>query len=212
MSSQNDASLSVSREDIITQIDAIKSAVSVDFDESQTEEVFNFFSQLIAKIDTLNRDGRNGIWAYILRNSFRPGLVLGQFNGLVSNPPWLALSKVANNPYQVILKKMAEDFDIKPSGSSHLHIELATIFLLYAIQQYLVDDAQIGCIVPDTILNGHHHNPFRKFQFVTSTRAVPFAVNEIWKVQEHVFKNNAVILFGHKNEPDVNSDEPFPGK
>lgn len=212
VSSQNSVSLSVSREDIITHIDAIKSAVSVDFDESQKEELLNFFNQLISKIDILNRDGRNGIWAYILRNSFRPGLVLGQFNGLVSNPPWLALSKVANNPYQFILKKMAEDFDIKPSGSSHLHIELATIFLLYAIRQYLVDDAQIGCIVPDTILNGHHHNPFRKYQFVTSKRAVPFEITELWKVQEHVFKNNAVILFGYKNEPDVNSDEPIQGQ
>jgi hypothetical protein len=212
VSSQNETSLSVSREDIIAQIDAIKFAVSVDFDESQIEEVFNFFSQLISKIDALNRDGRNGIWAYILRNSFRPGLVLGQFNGLVSNPPWLALSKVANNPYQVILKKMAEDFDIKPSGSSHLHIELATIFLLYAIQQYLVDGAQIGCIVPDTILNGHHHNPFRKFQFVTSNGAVPFEIDEIWKVQEHLFKNNAVVLFGNKNEPNINSVEPFKGQ
>jgi len=210
--SQNDLSLTLNREDIIAQINAIKSAVSVDFDEHQTEEVYNFFNQLICRIDALNRDGRNGIWAYILRNSFRPGLVLGQFNGLVSNPPWLGLSKVANNPYQFILKKMAEDFNIKPSGSSHLHIELATIFLLYALKQYLVDNAQIGCIVPDTILNGHHHNPFRKFQFVTSKRAVPFQINEIWKVQDHVFKNNAVILFGRKNNPDVNSDQPIPGQ
>jgi hypothetical protein len=174
-------------------------------------QILTFIKELITTIDQLNRDGRNGIWAYILRNSFKPGLVTGQFNGLVSNPPWLALSKIANNPYQVILKHKAEAFDIKPPGSSHLHIELATIFLLHAIQKYLIENAHIGCIVPDTILNGHHHNPFRKFQFFTSTVPIAFDITEIWKVQEHAFKNNAVILYGTKSNPDVNSEQPIPG-
>lgn len=47
--------------------------------------------------------GRNGIWAFILRNTYRPGLLAGRFNGLVSNPPWLAMSSLGNNPYRQIL-------------------------------------------------------------------------------------------------------------
>lgn len=212
MSAQSDSALNLTKEDVLLQIESIRDAVSVEFDATQVEEIGTFFSEFTQKIDLLNKDGRNGIWSYILRNSFRPGLVLGQFNGLVSNPPWLALSKVANNPYQVILKKKAEEFDIKPSGSSHLHIELATIFLLHAVQQYLIPNASVGCITPETILNGHHHNPFRKFQFSTSKSPVPFDINEIWKVQEHVFKNNAIVLFGKKSEPNADSEQPIPGE
>lgn len=199
ISNKQQIAISLNEEELKRHLESIQNDVSIEFKDGYLEEILTFFTQFIYTVDELNRDGRNGIWAYILRNSFRPGLVLGQFNGLVSNPPWLALSKVANNPYQVALKRMADDFGIKPSGSSHLHIELATIFLLYAIRQYLVTGAQIGCIVPETILNGHHHNRFRKAQFTTSSKAVQFDIKEIWKVQEHVFKNNAAVLFGSKD-------------
>ncbi|MGY3053844.1 hypothetical protein ACVWYG_002045 [Pedobacter sp. UYEF25] len=211
-SAEGQPSLIIDLSDLTSQVLSIQVEVGVDLDGEQIIEVTEFLNALMEKIDLLSRDGRNGIWSYILRNSFRPGLVLGQFNGLVSNPPWLALSKVAHNPYQTILKKKADNFGIKPPGSSHLHIELATIFLLHAIQQYLVDGAQIGCIVPETLLNGHHHNPFRKMAFSTASSAVAFDIDEIWKVQEHVFKNNAIVLFGVKESPDLSSADPISGK
>jgi hypothetical protein len=170
------------------------------------------WSDLIEKIDLLSRDGRNGVWIFILRNSYRPGLVAGQFNGLVSNPPWLALSKIAQNPYQEVLKKKAEAFCIKPTGSSHLHIELATIFLLHAIDRYLSANAFIGCINPETVLNGHHHNPFRIGAYAAAPdSAIEFQVEEIWRVEEGTFKNRAVVLIGRKAEYSATKPDPIPG-
>lgn len=201
----------VSDDLIAFYLDSTITELEVEFEDEQKAQVLTFLKELILTIDKLNRDGRNGIWSYILRNSFRPGLVAGQFNGIVSNPPWLALSKIADNPYQSILKHKAESFDIKPPGSSHLHIELATIFLLHAVQKYLIENGKVGCIVPETILNGHHQNPFRKYKFFTSSNPVPLDIEEVWKTQEHVFKNNAVILFGSKNDPDITSTQPIPG-
>lgn len=203
--------LYIEKDELLIHIQDIITNLARDITPEQIEMILDFLKQFINKIDILNRDGRNGIWSYILRNSFRPGLVLGQFNGLVSNPPWLALSKVADNPYHVVLKRKAEEFGIKPEGSSHLHIELATIFLLHAVRQYLAAGAQIGCIVPDTVLNGHHHNPFRKSRYLTSKISVPFKVNEIWKIDGFVFKNKAAILFGEKQQPDENPSISIPG-
>ncbi len=156
-------------------------------------------------------NGRNGIWVFILRNSYRPGLVAGQFNGLVSNPPWLALSKIADNPYKDVLRKRAEAFGIKPAGQSHLHIELATIFLLHAVDRYLQPGAAVGCIVPDTVLNGHHHNPFRVGAYASAKRPVEFALDEIWRVQKATFKNEACVLFGHKSQLKIGLPNPIPG-
>lgn len=201
----------ISDELIEFYFESILSDLGLEIQDDLRPQILVFLKELILTIDKLNRDGRNGIWSYILRNSFRPGLVEGQFNGLVSNPPWLALSKIAKNPYQNILKHKAEAFDIKPPGSSHLHIELATIFLLHAVQKYLAEDGKVGCIVPETILNGHHQNPFRKFQFFISQNPISFDITEIWKLQKHVFKNNAVVLFGSKIHPDINSTVPIPG-
>ncbi|MBI1278444.1 MAG: hypothetical protein GC179_09990 [Anaerolineaceae bacterium] len=175
--------------------------------EDEESETHKFCMELLISLDMLQRVGHNGIWAFVLRNSYRPGLVAGQFNGLVSNPPWLALSKVADNPYKDALRDRAEGYGIKPGGSSHLHIELATTFLLHAIEKYLADNAVIGCVLPETILSAHHHNPFREANYQKTAKPVPFLVNNIWRVEKGTFKNEAIVLFGkkeitHKAIPD----------
>lgn len=157
-----------------------------------------FIEALLTTLEALQRTGRNGIWAFVLGNSYRPGLLSGKFNGLVTNPPWLAMSKVANNPYKETLGVMAEKLGIKPPGASHLHVELATIFLLHAIYRYLQDGAIIGCVLPESITSAHHHNPFRLGAYRSAPRPVPFVPNELWWVEKGTFKNEAIVLFGTK--------------
>jgi methylase of polypeptide subunit release factors len=157
-----------------------------------------FVLELLDTLEALQRSGRNGIWAFILGNSYRPGLVSGMFNGLVSNPPWLAMSKVANNPYKGSLVAMAESHGIKPSGASHLHAEMATIFLLHAIARYLNKNAAVGCILPESVTTAHHHNPFRQADYLEADKRVAFTPDEVWRVEAGTFKNEAIVLFGQK--------------
>lgn len=177
-------------------------------DAEQRESALAFCDQFVGALDALQRDGRNGIWSFVLRNSYRPALVAGLFNGLVSNPPWLALSKIADNPYKEALRKRAENYGIKPAGPSHLHIELATIFLLHAIERYLRPGSAVGCVLPETLLSGHHHNPFRTGAFLSGRRPVPLAIDELWRIEKGTFKNEAIVLFGTKESgtslvPDI---------
>jgi methylase of polypeptide subunit release factors len=37
---------------------------------------------------TLQQEGRNGIWARLIKNAFAPVLV-GEFDFVVGNPPWV---------------------------------------------------------------------------------------------------------------------------
>ncbi|ATQ57016.1 N-6 DNA methylase [Paracoccus yeei] len=142
--------------------------------------------------------GRNGIWAFILRNTYRPGLLTGHFNGLVSNPPWLAMSGLADNPYRDLLKGRAKLYGIQPAGQSFLHLELGTMHLLHAIDRYLGPDACVACLVPGTVLNGTHHERLRQHDFLTSDRPVPFDIAEIWQVAPGTFKYPGAALVGHK--------------
>jgi hypothetical protein len=205
------ATFELSEDTLQTTINTSYSIAGIKVDAEKHEQIKNFLRDLIVTIDALQRDGRNGIWAFILRNSYRPALVAGQFNGLVSNPPWLALSKIAENPYKLDLQHLAERYGIKPKGPSHLHIELATTFLLQAIDRYLKDDAIIGCILPETVLNGHHHNQFRLGAYKNAEIPISLTINEIWRVKKGTFKNEAIILFGRKNDNSISVDG-FPGK
>lgn len=172
--------------------------LSLSLTDEQFEQVKDFISSFIEIVNRLHLEGKNGLWAYIIKNSYRPGLVAGQFNGLISNPPWLTLSKIGNNPYKEILNNKAKEFNINPTDSAFLHIELSTIFLLHGVQKYLKDGAVVACIVPDSVMNGKHHNPFRLEKYKETLRPVHFNLTEIWKVEKHTFKNEAIVLIGNK--------------
>jgi hypothetical protein len=143
-------------------------------------------------------DGRNGIWAFILRNTYRPGLLTGQFNALVSNPPWLAMSRLANNPYQEALARRASLYGIRPTGSSFLHLELGTTHLLHAVDRYLKPGASVTCLVPGTVFNGHHHEPLRQRAYLRGNRPVALEVAEVWQVAPGTFKYPGAAIVGHK--------------
>ncbi len=141
---------------------------------------------------------RNGIWAFILRNTYRPGLLSGQFNGLVSNPPWLAMSGLADNPYRGLLTSRAKLYGIMPAGQSFLHLELGTTHLIHAVDRYLKADASIACLVPGSVLNGHHHEALRQKKFLSSKRPVTIEINEVWQVGPGTFKYPGAAIIGHK--------------
>lgn len=154
--------------------------------------------------------GRNGIWYFILNNSYKPGLVTNQFNCIVSNPPWLAMSKLADNPYKKALQRKTESFGIKPPGASHLHMELATTFLLASIDKYLKDGARWMCVMPGSILSGYHHDPLRLEKYRDSAYSVDTNVDTIWELPITTFKNKAVVLGGIKTEEK--SEYPIIGR
>ena len=153
---------------------------------------------LVNRMAELAVAGRNGIWAFILRNTYRPGLLTGQFNGLVSNPPWLAMSGLANNPYRAILTGRAKLYGIRPAGQSFLHLELGTTHLLHAVDRYLKPSASVACLVPGTVFNGHHHEPLRQRRFLSSGRSVALEISEVWQVAPGTFKYPGAAIIGHK--------------
>jgi len=160
----------------------------------------------IALVDTLadlQRDRKDGIWAFVIRNSYRPGLVAGQFNGIISNPPWLAMSKIGNNPFGPVLKKRAAKYGLTPSGSAFLHLEMATVFLAHAVDHYLASGGALACVLPDTIRNGSQHFPFRAqlSGYEGAQPKVPLRLNELWIVEPGTFKNRAVVALGSKADP-----------
>jgi methylase of polypeptide subunit release factors len=154
--------------------------------------------ELASRMGRLAIADRNGIWAFILRNTYRPGLLAGQFNGLVSNPPWLAMSQFADNPYKEALSSRASSYGIKPGGAAHLHAELATTHLLHAVDRYLKDRASVACLVPGTVLNGMNHQKLRNAAYLEADRPVPLELQEVWGIAPGTFKVRSVALIGVK--------------
>lgn len=183
-------------------------AVGAALDPEQESGVRTLLEELIEALAGLEREDLNGVWAFVLRNSYRPGLLAGQFNGVITNPPWLTMSKLANNPYREALRRAAESFGVSPVGPAFLHRELATTFLLQAVRNYLEDDAVVGCVLPDTVLNGHQHEPFRQAAYADAPTPVALDVTELWRVEAGTFKNEAIVLFGRRAAATTGSSRP----
>ncbi len=192
---------------VLTSVES-ESSIVLSHMERQAQRVAAY--NLILQLEDLQRKGRNGIWYFILNNSYKPGLVANQFNCIVSNPPWLAMSKLADNPYKEILQKKTDSFGIKPPGASHLHMELATTFLIASIDKYLKDGARWMCVMPGSILSGYHHDPLRMEKYRDSAYSVDTSIDTIWELPISTFKNKAVVLGGIRT--DKKSEYPISGR
>ena len=194
-------------EDVVrTFVAGAASACKVNLNAALESSLIQAVHGLVGRLANLAIAGRNGIWAFILRNTYRPGLLSGQFNGLVSNPPWLALSALADNPYKEVLTSRAGVYGIRPPGQSFLHLELGTTHLLHAVDRYLSVGGAVACLAPGTIFNGHHHESFRQRKFLTSGRPVALEISEAWQVQPGTFKYPGAAVIGHKRSEAAGLD------
>ncbi len=175
------------------------------------DKLIEFCFELTSVLEKMQREGKNGIWAFILENTYRPALVMEQFNGIVSNPPWLTMSKLRDNPYKTGLVTKALEYNIKPKGGAHHHVELSTIFLIQSIQHYLSSNSKFACVMPDSLLNGYHHEPFRMEEYRKTKDPIYANVVEIWEVDPSTFKNKAIVIFGD-NIVGNSTKSVIPGK
>lgn len=183
--------------DLILNVIEKESGISPTKKERQEQK--NAAKSLILQLESLQRQGKNGIWYFIINNSYKPSLVEKQFNCLISNPPWLAMSKLANNPYKDVLIKKVQIFGIKPPTASHPHMELATTFLLSSVDKYLKNGAKWMCVMPASILSGMNHEPFRLEKYREQNYSIDVKIDTIWDLPQNTFKNKAIVLGGIKS-------------
>lgn len=181
--------------------------VGIELDEDRKRAAAAAFADLVGVLSDLRGRDRNGIWPFVLSNSFKPAFTTEFFNGIVSNPPWLALSRLRGNPYHDALVKLANAHGIMPRGSSFPHVELATIFLVASIRRYVSDGGIIACIMPHSVLNGRHEELFRTGGYLHSELSAEFRLTEIWELPKEAFNNRAAVVFAKKEQTDCVSSE-----
>ena len=114
----------------------------------------------------LIRDGRDSIWAYILKNLSRP-LVLAEkgFDVVVGNPPWLSYRFINSPVWQEEVKALYIYYQLIDSGDVKLftQMDLSTLFFAHAKDRYLKDDGTLAFVMPRSVLTGaKQHRPFQR--------------------------------------------------
>lgn len=188
---------------VLTDVQSISASAQVNsgviLSAPEIAEIEVFGLQFSNHLTNLERSGRNGLWLHMLKNGYRPALVRGKFNAVVTNFPWLSLSKLANNPYKDALRARIDAFNLKPPRQSALHIELATVFMMHAAKHYLGDTGVLGVLVPNSVFQGTHQEPLRNGNFRNPPSNLPLTITEVWDVDEAAFSTNlAAVIIAEK--------------
>jgi type I restriction-modification system DNA methylase subunit len=154
------------------------------------------------------RKPEDTIWAYILKNQYKPTFLKNKFDVLIGNPPWLSFRYVEKGEYQEFLKRLIVTDSRLLEGAGHLitHLELGTLFFVRCASLYLKQTGKIGFVLPRSIFTADQHDRFRK-----SMASGNATLTEVWDLEgvTPLFNVPAAVAFG-----DLQSDvsKTLPGE
>lgn len=138
----------------------------------------------------LIEEEKDSIWAYVMKNMYKPLFLKEKFDVIIGNPPWLSYRYVDKGEYQKFLKAMivekykllggvAAGDKMKIKAELITHMELATLFFLRTADLYLKDRGVIGFVMPRSPFTGDQHNTFRRQHY-----QIKLGFTEIWDMEK----------------------------
>ena len=153
------------------------------------------------------------IWAYVLRNQYKPTFLRKGFDVLLGNPPWLSFRFVEKGKYQDYLKHLIVKECRLLEGAGHLvpHLELGTLFFVRCSDLYLRPKGKIGFVLPRSIFTADQHDHFRRSDTRSNT-----TLTEVWDLDEvsPLFEVPAAVAFADLVSPrtEVLAGQTFSGQ
>jgi hypothetical protein len=167
-------------------------------DEVLSRALYN----LAVAMKELIEERRDTIWAFVLKNLYKPLFLKGKFDVVLGNPPWLSYRYVEKGEYQKFLKRqIVEEYRLL-SGKGELitQMELGTLFFLRAADLYLKQGGLIGFVLPRSVFSSDQHYNFRRSYF-----SVNLGFEEVWDLEdvEPLFNVPACVFFGKRGAETV---------
>jgi hypothetical protein len=186
-----------------------KIARSVKLDDESERLLKKAARKLIFQLSDRISHRRNNVWAFILRNTYRPSLLGARFDVIVCNPPWLAMSRFPRARYKKQLENLVTQYHLAPPTASRHHFEISTVFAAHSISHYLIEKGNFGFILPRVILTGDQHDPLRRSKF---KQYAPIKVLKVWDLEDvdDLFGRPACGLFGTRDEPAAGFPQSLP--
>ena len=161
---------------------------------------------------------RDTIWAFVLKNIYKPLFLKRRFDFVVGNPPWLSYRYVERGKYQEFLKKqITEEYNLL-SGKAELitQMELGTLFFVRAADLYLKPGGAIAFVLPRSVFTADQHDVFRRKTSEVSETSEVFGslrlrIEEVWDLEEvePLFNVPACVVLARKEErPEISYPLP----
>ncbi|MDI3341039.1 MAG: N-6 DNA methylase [Sphaerobacter sp.] len=123
---------------------------------------------LFAKIRDLKREGRDGIWARIIKNAFAP-VFAGQFDYVVGNPPWVRWGYLSD-AYRQATQRLWVDYGLFSLKGMAARLgggekDFSMLFVYASADNYLKPRGVLGFVITQEVLKSKGAGEgFRRFR------------------------------------------------
>ena len=174
------------------------------------EALIRALYEIAETLKSLIESDRDTIWAFILKNSYKPLLLRGGFDFVVGNPPWLAFRFTEGDYREFIRGQITQEYALlKGRGELITHLELATLFLVRCADLYLKANGTIAFVLPKSIFSADQHQGLRARSFrLAEDKTQSLIWREIWDCEEvePLFRQSACVLIGQKCDREADQD------
>jgi len=116
--------------------------------------------------ETLKRfidSDRDTIWAFVLKNIYKPLFFRRDFDFVVGNPPWISFRYMEPYYQGFLKKKIADEYRLLKGRAENIaNLEFATLFLLRAADLYLRKLGHIAFVLPRSVFSADQHDGLRR--------------------------------------------------
>ncbi len=129
---------------------------------------------------------RDTIWAFVLKNIFKPLFFKDSFDFIIGNPPWISF-RYMDTDYQKFLRVQITKGYMLLRGRGELitHLEIATLFLVRAADLYLKSGGTVAFVLPRSIFTGDQHHDLRQRTFIfTENPLQNLFFKEVWDCEK----------------------------
>jgi hypothetical protein len=152
----------------------------------ELQEEFEAFQTLVLSLKHFLEEGRDTIWAFILKNLYKPLLLKERFDVLMGNPPWIAFRSLEPRYQAFIRRLIVGDYGlVKGRGELITHLEIAALFLLRTADLYLKPGGTIAFVMPRSLFHADQHDGLRRgdYRFAEHPKATLRFV-ELWDCEQ----------------------------
>lgn len=138
-------------------------AISHHWPEPLSLPLSNQFKRLYEAFREVKEAGRDTIWEFVVKNSYKPYFFRETFDVVVGNPPWFAYRSISNPNYQQRLRKLAEQYGVMPTRAANFTaLEIATIFMAHACNYLLKPNGLVAFVLPRSVMSADQHDALRE--------------------------------------------------
>jgi len=186
-------------------------------DWNEIQEEFEAFQTLALTLKHFLDSERDTIWAFILKNLYKPLLLRERFDAVMGNPPWIAFRSLEPRYQEFIRRLILSNYElVKGRGELITHLEIASLFLARAADLYLKPEGIIAFVMPHSLFRADQHDCLRRQEYRFAEHPDDtLQLTEVWDCERvsPLFTVPCCVIWGQKlKRADAGAPRQLPAR